>query len=133
MLCRLNAVRLVKVTENPALDAAAQEKINEIIGCETFSHTPCIAEDPAEGPFDHLAKPADPWHVAENLAWGAGDFGSVSSIFQAWRASDEHWPNIKNEQFTEIGIAARHVPSIVLNGVKYDNTLVWATEFLGQY
>lgn len=133
MLCHINAVRTVKLVENPALDVAAEEKIGEIIGCRSFSHTPCIEEDPGEGPFDNLEKPPEPWHVAENLAWGQRDFGSVPAMFQAWHQSAEHWPNIMNEQFTEIGIAARHVPSVVLDGTKYDNVLIWSTEFLGHY
>ena len=61
--------------------------------------------------------------VGENLAWGAGEYGSVRSIFRAWMRSPEHRENILAD-YDQTGIELR---TGTLGGVA--GTRVWAQHF----
>jgi uncharacterized protein YkwD len=89
-----------------ALEDSASEKAEDILRCDSFSHFACGREFSywmrANG---YMSTPC--WHVGENLAWGAGEYGTVSSIFRAWLRSTEHRENLLDAQFTQVGIDLR--------------------------
>lgn len=126
MLCLTNFAR--QQAGEPPLEASetlqqsASEKSNDIIECDSFSHTACGREFTywirASG---YLA--ASCWRVGENLAWGAGEYGTVGSIFRAWMHSPEHRVNILGN-YDEVGIDLR-VGS--LNGLS--RVRVWTQHF----
>lgn len=107
MLCLTNYARAQ--TGAPALEPAvaledsASEKAQDILRCDSFSHYACGREFTywirANG---YLA--AECWHVGENLAWGTGEYGSVTSIFRAWLRSTEHRENLLDPHFSQVGI-----------------------------
>jgi len=126
MLCMVNYAR-AQVGEQPLSDAgslseSASDKSRDVIECDSFSHTACGREFTywmrATG---YLSMPC--WHVGENLAWGAGEFGTVRSIFRAWMRSPEHRANILGD-YAETGIDVR---TGTLGGVA--GTRVWAEHF----
>jgi uncharacterized protein YkwD len=87
------------------LDASARGKSDDILRCDDFSHFACGREFTywieASG---YLA--AGCWRAGENLAWGAGDEGTVRSIFRAWMRSPGHRQNVLGD-FSQLGISLR--------------------------
>lgn len=110
MLCLTNYAR-AQVGERalePAvpLQESAGEKAADIIRCDSFSHFACGRE------FSYWMRAngymsTECWHVGENLAWGTGEYGTVSSIFRAWLRSTEHRENLLDARFTQVGIDLR--------------------------
>jgi uncharacterized protein YkwD len=106
MLCMTNFARAQldqpPLEESAPLMSSAAEKGNDVLACDSFSHTACGREFSywirASG---YLSTPC--WHIGENLAWGAGSYGTVGSIFRAWLRSPEHRENILGS-YTQIGI-----------------------------
>jgi uncharacterized protein YkwD len=106
MLCLSNLAR-AKAGEPPlepalALETSAEEKADDLLACDEFSHYACDRE------FAYWIRQtgylaSDCWRVGENLAWGTGDYGSVGSIFRAWMRSPEHRKNILGG-YSQIGI-----------------------------
>ena len=142
MLCRFNKARSLPLIEDPELEAAAEAKLEDIVGCRHFSHRPC-AED--EDPFLHTKEikgTEGVWVMGEDLAYGEGPEGKVRWLFGAWRQSSTHWSNIINERFTHVGFARKHVRRIVMDvdttgGLTYGkvvlrNVTLWAAEFWGE-
>lgn len=115
MLCMTNFAR-AKVGEGAledtaALQESAGDKTSDILACESFSHDACGRE------FTYWMRAtgylsAQCWRVGENLAWGAGEYGTVRSIFRALMRSPEHRANILGD-FTQVGIDLQTGP---LNG-----------------
>ena len=110
MLCLTNYARAQ--AGEPALEPAvalqdsAGEKAADILRCDSFSHFACGRE------FSYWIRAngymsTECWHVGENLAWGTGRYGSVSSIFRAWLRSTEHRENLLDARFTQVGIDLR--------------------------
>jgi uncharacterized protein YkwD len=110
MLCLTNYAR-AQAGEGPlepalALEDSASEKAEDILNCDSFSHFACGRE------FSYWIRASGYmstacWHVGENLAWGTGRYGTVSSIFRAWLRSTEHRENLLDSGFTEVGIDLR--------------------------
>ena len=110
MLCLTNYAR-VQAGEGPlepaaALEDSASDKAEDILRCDTFSHFACGRE------FTYWIQASgymstECWHVGENLAWGTGEYGSVTSIFRAWLRSTEHRENLLDAAFTQVGIDRR--------------------------
>jgi uncharacterized protein YkwD len=89
-----------------ALQDSAAEKAEDIVNCDSFSHFACGRE------FAYWIRASgymstECWHVGENLAWGTGSYGTVSSIFRAWLRSTEHRENLLDARFTQVGIDLR--------------------------
>jgi uncharacterized protein YkwD len=110
---------LGNLTLTDSLAQSAEDKSDDILRCNSFSHFACGRE------FTYWMKEtgytAVPcWRVGENLAWGTEERGTVRSIFEAWMRSPGHRENILGD-FAEIGISVR-VGS--LNGAT--GTRVWA-------
>ncbi len=110
MLCLTNYARAqageTALEPAVALQDSAAEKAEDIINCDSFSHFACGRE------FNYWIRASgylstDCWHVGENLAWGTGSFGTVSSIFRAWLRSTEHRENLLDARFTQVGIDLR--------------------------
>lgn len=126
MLCLVNYARAQSgepaLSDNGTLTESASDKSRDVLECDSFSHTACGREFTywikATG---YIATPC--WHVGENLAWGAGEFGSVRSIFRAWLRSPEHRENILGD-YAETGIDVR---TGTLGGIA--GTKVWAEHF----
>lgn len=126
MLCLTNYARAQygegQLEETGELEESANEKTADILSCDSFSHTACGRE------FSYWIRAtgymsAGCWRVGENLAWGAGEYGSVGSIFRAWLRSPEHRANILGN-FSQVGIS---VDGGSLEG--HAHTRVWTQHF----
>lgn len=137
LLCRLNAVRSVKLVESPVLDEVAEEKLDDIVNCgDDFSHYAC-----GRDPFFHFPSLTPPWSRGEILARGARKLGAaiknyavlgtVHGAFAGWHKSPEHWPLIKNEAYTLVGIAVKRVRNIDIFGIPWKSGVYTGVEFLG--
>lgn len=108
MICMTNFARtaagLGTLSEVEELDRSTLDKAADVLRCG-FSHFACGRE------FTFWIREAGYigeacWHAGENLAWGAGELGSVRAIFRAWMASPTHRRNILGD-YSQIGIAQR--------------------------
>jgi uncharacterized protein YkwD len=126
MLCMTNFARTQvgegALEDTTALQESAADKVGDVLGCESFSHNACGRE------FTYWMREtgylsAQCWRVGENLAWGAGEYGSVRSIFRALMRSPEHRANILGD-FSQVGIDLQTGP---LNGSPRAG--VWAQHF----
>jgi uncharacterized protein YkwD len=91
------------VSESTALDESARAKGEDVIACDSFSHTACGHEFTYW--FDRAGYLSAPcWRAGEILAWGTGEYGTVRSIFRAWMASPEHRHVILGS-FTQLGLS----------------------------
>jgi uncharacterized protein YkwD len=106
MLCMTNFARagagLPPLSESTQLEISAQGKSGDVLRCGEFSHFACDRD------FTYWMQQSgyigeSCWHAGENLAWGAGEYGSVRSIFRAWMASTTHRQNILGD-YREVGI-----------------------------
>jgi len=126
MLCMVNYARAAAgeqpLGDDGTLTESASDKSRDVLECDSFSHTACGREFTywmrATG---YLSMPC--WRVGENLAWGAGEYGSVRAIFRAWMRSPEHRANILGD-YAETGIDVR---TGTLGGIA--GTRVWAEHF----
>lgn len=126
MLCLTNYARAQfgegQLEEATELQQSAEEKAEDILRCDSFSHYACGRE------FSYWIRAtgymsAQCWRVGENLAWGTGDYGTVSSIFRAWLRSPEHRANILGN-YGQVGIS---LDTGDLDG--HPGTHVWAQHF----
>jgi len=126
MLCMTNFAReragLASLARAEQLDGSARSKSADVLRCNHFSHFACGREFTywmeASG---YLAVQC--WRAGENLAWGAGEEGSVRSIFRAWMRSPGHRQNILGE-FDQIGIGLQVGDLGGRNGIR-----VWTQHF----
>lgn len=125
MLCLTNFAREQfgepPLTSSEALEGSARAKARDVIRCDEFSHYACGREFGywirASG---YLSAPC--WRDGENLAWGAGEYGSVGSIFRAWMRSTAHRENILGD-FEEVGI------DLVAGRLEGSRARVWTQHF----
>jgi uncharacterized protein YkwD len=126
MLCLTNRARanagLVPLEPAPDLAASAEEKADDLLACDEFSHNACGRE------FTYWIREGgylsgDCWRVGENLAWGSGEYSSVTEIFRAWMHSPEHRRNILGD-YRQTGIDLEVGSLGGLRGVH-----VWAQHF----
>lgn len=91
---------LLSLRENPLLDAAAQEKANDMAANNYFAHT----SPSGTTPWYWFEKVGYHFAIAgENLAVNFSDSADVTN---AWMNSPDHRDNILNAGFTDIGMAA---------------------------
>ena len=84
---------------SPLLQAAAQDKANDMVANNYFAHT----SPSGVTPWDWFAKVGYEFEYAgENLAV---NFSDSQDVTNAWMNSPEHRANILNADFTQIGIA----------------------------
>jgi uncharacterized protein YkwD len=126
MACMVNFARrqagLGSLTEAAALSESALDKSEDVLRCDSFSHSACGREFTYwMKETGYISTPC--WRVGENLAWGTGEYGTVRSIFIAWMRSPEHRANVLGD-FDETGLSVR-VGS--LEG--RPGTRVWAEHF----
>lgn len=90
---------LSQLTANPQLDAAAAEKLNDMIANGYFAHT-----SPAGiSPWHWIQKNGYKYtHAGENLALG---YFTAGDTVTAWMNSPSHKANILNKNYQEIGVA----------------------------
>jgi uncharacterized protein YkwD len=109
MLCLVNYARTQSgepaLEETTELDESAADKAGDIISCDSFSHYACGRE------FTYWMRAtgylsSQCWRAGENLAWGAGEYGSVTAILRAWLRSPTHRANLLGE-FTQVGTSLR--------------------------
>jgi uncharacterized protein YkwD len=126
MLCLTNYAREQfgepPLVPAPALEESARSKARDVLSCDEFSHYACGREFAywirASG---YLSAPC--WRDGENLAWGAGAYGSVGSIFRALMRSTTHRENILGN-FEEVGI------DLVAGNLEgHPGSRVWAQHF----
>lgn len=107
MRCMTNFARqqagLAPLSDAAELDVSAAEKTGDLLACDSFSHRACDRE------FSYWIQEvgytsAPCWHVGENLAWGAGESGTVRAIFRAWMRSPEHRRNVLGS-YSQLGLA----------------------------
>ena len=95
-------LKLPVLKESAILDAAAEEKLNDMMRNQYFAH------------FSPTG--VSPWHwfqasgytysfAGENLAMG---FSDAKSAVDAWINSPSHRSNLAHAKFKEIGVATRH-------------------------
>jgi uncharacterized protein YkwD len=126
-----------RVTIDRALDVSVLQRVNEVRGENGLpplrlnvslsraaaAHT---REMVASGYFGHQSTDGSPfwkrverfyrskgfarWSVGENLVWGSPVLSSDDAV-QSWLESPEHRANLLSPNWTEIGLAATHVPS----------------------
>jgi uncharacterized protein YkwD len=104
--CMTNYARtrsgLKPLARNTTLDWSAAKKSQDIVGCNSFSHTACGRS------FDYWIKQSG-WRGSrwgENIAWGS-DNGSRSTPYQImrmWIHSDGHRANILKSSYTQLGV-----------------------------
>ncbi|HEY5816250.1 MAG TPA: CAP domain-containing protein [Solirubrobacterales bacterium] len=113
---------LGELADEDALARSAEDKSLDVLRCDEFSHSACGRE------FTYWMEEtgytsAPCWRVGENLAWGAGEYGTVRSIFTAWMRSPGHRVNILGD-FEETGLSLQVGTLEGLSG-----THVWAQHF----
>jgi uncharacterized protein YkwD len=106
MRCMTNFARqragLHRFGDAAKLDRSAEDKASDILRCDSFSHYACGRQFTYwMGRVGYLR--ARCWRAGENIAWGAGSYGDVRSIFTAWVHSPEHLANILG-RYGQIGI-----------------------------
>jgi uncharacterized protein YkwD len=125
MICMTNFARaafgLEPLSEVKELDDSALAKAGDVLRCG-FSHFACDRE------FTFWIRAAgyigeSCWRAGENLAWGAGEYGSVRSIFRAWMDSPTHRQNLLGD-YEHVGVG---VLSGDLEG--HAGAQVWAAHF----
>lgn len=124
MTCMVNVARarsgVRPLTTDSRLTDAADRKAQDIIRCNSFSHTAC-GRDFAF----HIRAVGYPMTSAgENIAWGSGTYGSVRSRMSGWLASDGHRTNLLSARFTDQGIA---VIRTTFQG--YSGAQIWVNQF----
>ncbi len=125
MFCMTNYARsvngLAAVSPSKPLARAAEQKSNDIVGCNEFSHEACGR------PFTFWDKKygylKGCWKAGENIAWGTGTYSTVGSIFTAWLQSPEHHENILGP-YSEIGFGLE-----VGNLEGNEEAAVWTQDF----
>jgi|SRR5215217_8092617 len=94
---------LGELGDSEQLDISAAQKSADVLSCDSFSHEACGRE------FTYWMRQSgymstSCWHVAENLAWGSGEQGTVRAIFRAWMSSAEHRHNILGN-YDQLGVS----------------------------
>lgn len=88
------------LTENPLLDIAAQNKVNDMFASQYFEHTSPKGVDASAlaiaAGYEYIA-------IGENLAMG--DYENDADVVQAWMNSVGHRANILKAGYWEIGVA----------------------------
>jgi hypothetical protein len=87
------------LTESPLLDAAAQDKANDMAANHYFAHTSPTGITPWDW-FEQVGYGFT--YAGENLAV---NFSNSADVTSAWMNSPEHRANILNANFTQIGMA----------------------------
>jgi uncharacterized protein YkwD len=126
MLCLTNAVRAqygeAPLEADAQLAESATDKTDDILDCDTFSHTAC-GHNFSYWIWETGYVTKSCWRIGENLAWGAGQFGTTDSIFRAWLRSPTHRANVLGD-YTQVGISTAVGP---LEGEK--SARVWTVHF----
>jgi uncharacterized protein YkwD len=126
MRCMTNFARagagLGELSDTEQLDQSSQDKAEDVLRCDSFSHFACGRE------FTYWIREIgyigeQCWHVGENLAWGTGEYGSVRAIFRALMNSPEHRQNILGN-YSQVGISL-----VVGNLEGHPDAHIWATHF----
>jgi uncharacterized protein YkwD len=126
MVCLVNELRdgrgLRELRRSARLDRAARLKASAIARCEDFSHTPCGRTFAST--FITAGYAVGSWTVGENLAWGAGERGSVARIFALLLDSPTHLRNFVRRGWRDIGVA-------VWQGALFghEDVSVWVVDF----
>ena len=103
---------LPTLSENSILDEVALARVNDMFEKGYFEHVSPTG--------DNVAKMSDRLgyksvHIGENIAMG--NFQSARNLLDAWMASEGHRENILNNNYAEIGVAAKEA--------MYKGSLVW--------
>lgn len=108
VLCLINRQRdqagLPPLDRNRKLQRAAQRHNDRMDGSGCFSHE-CPGEASLGTRLDqYLSGGLRAWGIGENLAWGAGGYGTPEAIVKAWMNSSGHRANILSRDWREIGV-----------------------------
>ena len=110
--------------ETKTLDRAGALKLQEIIYCRDFSHTPCGRT--FDSTFAAAGYPLDGnYTIGENLAYGQARRGSPRQIMLAWLGSPDHRANLLDSSYSTFGLAAQ-------SGVRFHGAArvaLWVNEF----
>lgn len=129
MLCLVDYARaasgLPVLTRAPLLAWSAAIKADDIVRCGDLSHTACGRDQNA--PFEQAGylAPATPGEVTENLAAGAGLFGTPRSIMHDWLVDDPHRTAMLDPRWRDEGVAMRRP----LGLVALPDAVVWVAHF----
>jgi uncharacterized protein YkwD len=109
MRCMVNYARRhageAEFSESDSLDRSAADKSHDILRCDSFSHEACGRQYTYwMQRVGYLASGC--WRAGENIAWGAGDYGTVRAIFEGWIHSPGHRENILGH-YRQLGVGLR--------------------------
>ena len=110
----LNSFRETNLIADKEADLKADNRCNEII--EEYKETSKISHKGFSDGCSALIK-IGAKNVGENIAFG---YSSVKGVLSAWKFSESHFKNIKNENFNAIGISIK----------KYNNRYFYVTIFM---
>jgi uncharacterized protein YkwD len=108
---------------NAELDHSASIRANDIVRCQSFSHTPC--GQPFITVFQVVGYFVGTASVGENLAWGQGRLGSARSALASWLASPEHRQILFGADWRDLGVARVRATSLLGRS----NVSVWVAQF----
>ena len=114
VLVRINALRAASGAAplglQPGLVRAAERHSYDMVRNGYFGHDSADGSGFRARIADTYGRlPNSRWHVAENLAWRAGDAGA-SAVMSQWLASRFHRANLLDPRFRHAGIAAVRAP-----------------------
>jgi uncharacterized protein YkwD len=109
VLCLLNEERAAKgekpLKEDKKLLKAAKRHSLDMVKRRYFEHTSPDGESMKDRAVAADYVPKDrPWRVAENIAWGAGSYGSPRKIVAMWMKSAPHRRNILDGSLKHAGV-----------------------------
>jgi uncharacterized protein YkwD len=115
--CLLNRTRkrhgLHHLHTSRRLKKAAQKHTRYMDRRDCFDHV-CPGEPSVLSRLQHvhyIVSGLSRWLYGENIAYGGSYYGTPRAIVRAWMHSPEHWHNILNPEFRQIGVGfTRGIP-----------------------
>jgi len=108
VFCLLNKQRskrdIQKLARHRDLDRPSADHSQFMVREKCFDHVCPGEDDLADRLVDYFSGADGGYGYGENIAWGAGEFGSPRNIVQSWMKSDGHRANILDREYEHIGI-----------------------------
>jgi uncharacterized protein YkwD len=115
MRCLINYARAKRgraaLRFDRTLQRTAALKMEQILACGEFSHTPCGQSFKSVFVRSGFGKNASASSVGENLAWGSRSLGDPRAILRAWLNSPEHRENLFNPNWRLQAVAVKRLDS----------------------
>jgi uncharacterized protein YkwD len=122
MRCLVRYARRAGVRHSRQLNRAAERKVNRIVRCHRFSHTPCGR--PFASTYRRTGYGRGSWSVGEVIGWGSRGHGSARSIVHRWLHSSSHRSTIVR-RWRHVAVGRRFERSLW----GHRRVTVWAVSF----